>query len=201
MSDDYLWDRTGESDPKIKELEDVLGTLRYQPRPLTLPEGVRPERRQRNYLPWAIAASIAFLILAAGLWIRLQGSRSFGKPEMAIADESAPVDTHQPSPIVSPITVPSRQSITDIRKSEISKNEIKVRTRKSGGSLAKNGSRQAKPEVVRDDMSDAQQEEGRAAKEQVLVALRLVSAKLNFAQRKTQGLPTPSSIRNQHKVG
>ncbi len=40
-----------------------------------------------------------------------------------------------------------------------------------------------------------------AEKEQVLVALRLVSAKLNVAQRKAQGLPAPNSIRNQHKIG
>ena len=40
-----------------------------------------------------------------------------------------------------------------------------------------------------------------AEREQVLVALRLVSAKLNVAQRKTQVLPAPNSIRNQHKIG
>jgi hypothetical protein len=40
-----------------------------------------------------------------------------------------------------------------------------------------------------------------AEKEQVLVALRLVSAKLNLAQRKTQGFPQLNTIRNQHKIG
>ena len=40
-----------------------------------------------------------------------------------------------------------------------------------------------------------------AEKEQVLVALRLVSYKLNLAQRKTQGLPQLNTIRNQHKIG
>ena len=34
MNDDYLWDRTGEPDPEIQQLEEVLGTLRYQPRAL-----------------------------------------------------------------------------------------------------------------------------------------------------------------------
>jgi hypothetical protein len=43
-------------------------------------------------------------------------------------------------------------------------------------------------------------EEELAQKEQVLVALRLVSAKLNFAQRKAQGLPQVNAIRN-HKIG
>lgn len=40
-----------------------------------------------------------------------------------------------------------------------------------------------------------------AEKEQVLVALRLVSAKLNLAQRKAQGEPQLKVIRNQHKIG
>ena len=40
-----------------------------------------------------------------------------------------------------------------------------------------------------------------AEKEQVLLALRLVSAKLNLAQRKTQGVPQLNIIRNQHKIG
>ena len=29
---DYLWDKTGEPDPEIQQLEEILGTLRYQPR-------------------------------------------------------------------------------------------------------------------------------------------------------------------------
>ena len=43
-----------------------------------------------------------------------------------------------------------------------------------------------------------------AQREEVLVALRLVSAKLNLAQRKTVGVPqttSPNIIRNQHKIG
>ncbi|HMJ24732.1 MAG TPA: hypothetical protein VK475_02855, partial [Pyrinomonadaceae bacterium] len=40
-----------------------------------------------------------------------------------------------------------------------------------------------------------------AEKEQVLVALRLVSFKLNLAQRKTQGAPQLNPIRNQHRIG
>ena len=43
-------------------------------------------------------------------------------------------------------------------------------------------------------------EEELAQKEQVLVALRLVSVKLNLAQRKAQGLPPVNTIRN-HKIG
>jgi hypothetical protein len=31
MKEDYLWDKTGEPDPEIQQLEEILGTLRYQP--------------------------------------------------------------------------------------------------------------------------------------------------------------------------
>ena len=29
MNDDYLWDKTGQPDPEIQKLEEILGTLRY----------------------------------------------------------------------------------------------------------------------------------------------------------------------------
>jgi hypothetical protein len=40
-----------------------------------------------------------------------------------------------------------------------------------------------------------------AEKEQVMVALKLVSFKLNVARGKTQGAPQLNSIRNQHRIG
>jgi hypothetical protein len=43
--------------------------------------------------------------------------------------------------------------------------------------------------------------EALAAKEQLMVALRLASEKLNLAQRRTQSSSPPNPIRNQHKVG
>ena len=67
MNDDYLWDKTGQPDPEIQQLEEILGTLRYQPKPLVLP-------RQRNYFPLlAIAASILNLrscrrAISGGSW-------------------------------------------------------------------------------------------------------------------------------------
>ena len=52
MSDDYLWDRTGEPDPEIQKLEEVLGTLRYQPRPLRIPAACR-----------SVASAASFVVL------------------------------------------------------------------------------------------------------------------------------------------
>ncbi len=40
MSEEYLWDKSGKPDPEIQELEEILGTLRYQPKPLVLPHSL-----------------------------------------------------------------------------------------------------------------------------------------------------------------
>jgi hypothetical protein len=71
MNDDYLWDKSGEPDPEIQELEQVLAPLRYQPAPLELPNEL-PTRR-RNYFPLlAIAATVLIALLAAGVWLKLR---------------------------------------------------------------------------------------------------------------------------------
>lgn len=68
MKDDYLWDKSGEPDPEIQELEEILAPLRYQPKPLELPND---DVRRHNYLPLlAIAATVLIALLAAGIWLR-----------------------------------------------------------------------------------------------------------------------------------
>jgi hypothetical protein len=72
MNDDYLWDKTGQPDPEIQQLEEILGTLRYQPKPLTLPDDLRVPQR-RNYFPlMAIAASLLLALLAGAIWLRMR---------------------------------------------------------------------------------------------------------------------------------
>ena len=71
MNDDYLWDRTGEPDPEIQQLEQVLGTLRYQPRPLELPAQVRIGHSRTFYPRIAIAAAVATMILGGAFWLFL----------------------------------------------------------------------------------------------------------------------------------
>jgi len=92
MKDDYLWDKSGEPDPEIQQLEEILGTLRYRPRPLNLP-------RRRNYIPLlAIAATVVMALLAGGLWIQIQSPEP-SIPSIAIA---APKD-----PVIYPLTAVS----------------------------------------------------------------------------------------------
>jgi hypothetical protein len=61
MTDDYLWDRTGEPDPDIRELERALAPLRYRQRAL------RPGLRHPL---WGLAAAAAFLAGAGLLLLR-----------------------------------------------------------------------------------------------------------------------------------
>ena len=99
MNDDYLWDKSGEPDPQIQQLEEILGTLRYQPKPLQLPEELSTARR-RNYFPWlAIAATVVIALLAGIAWLQLR-SQEASIPSVAIAQPKTPI----PGP---PLSVPA----------------------------------------------------------------------------------------------
>jgi hypothetical protein len=107
MNDDYLWDKSGEPDPQIQQLEEILGTLRYQPRPLNLP--AESPGRRRNYLALlAIAATVVMALLAGGLWTRIQKQEA-SIPQIAIATaEPAPVQVN-PFYISSPLAPAKRK--------------------------------------------------------------------------------------------
>ncbi|HET8781464.1 MAG TPA: hypothetical protein VFM63_03525 [Pyrinomonadaceae bacterium] len=82
MKEDYLWDKSGEPDPQIQELEELLAPLRYQPKPLELPNEL-PVVRRRNYFPLlAIAATVLIALLATGLWLRVRTEKPT-QPEQA----------------------------------------------------------------------------------------------------------------------
>lgn len=155
MKDDYLWDKSGEPDPQIQELEEILAPLRYQPKPLVIPV------RRRSHVPLAIAATILIALLAGGMWLRL-------RTEMSIPPQYANVELSVPS-------VPSVHS-------------------ENMGSPKKPVVRKHRPKRNFD------REEALAAKEQLMLALRLASEKIKSAQRVTQGA-SPNQIKNQHKAG
>lgn len=84
MNDDYLWDKSGEPDPQTQHLEEILGTLRYQPKPLRLTS-------RRNYLPLlAIAATVVVALLTTGVWLQTQTSEA-SIPAVAIAQPPHPI--------------------------------------------------------------------------------------------------------------
>lgn len=99
MNDDYLWDKTGQPDPEIQQLEEILGSLRYRPKPLALP-------RRRNYFPLlAIAASLLLAILVGGIWLRVR-SRNEAPPQQAKVDAPA-----TPKPDVTPVLPENKSAV------------------------------------------------------------------------------------------
>jgi len=181
MNDEYLWDKSGEPDPEIQQLEEVLGSLKYQARPLEIPRDLVVVRRRR-YLPYlAIAASLVFVLLAAGFWL------------LRVQDQlEPPAREASLEPIPSPTNTINRQDEQPAEEKE---------------SVAVNGPARHKPSSRRTTnmkstrLTAHEREEAIAAKQQLLLALRLASEKLNLAQKKTMNPSAPGQIRNQHKVG
>src|SRR5689334_16485059 len=67
MKDDYLWDGSGEPDADVEQLEKLLGSYRYQPRPLD----VRFEQQLATRRPffWVKYAAAAVILMAlVGAW-------------------------------------------------------------------------------------------------------------------------------------
>ena len=189
MNDNYLWDRSGEPDPEIQKLEELLGELRYQPQPLHLPANITVGRKRTFFVPMTIAAAIIMVAILSALWF--QFSRKPNAPARQ-AKQDAPA---RPTNVKQPESSP--EQTTAAVKNE--PKEQKPRRQLNRNLLATN-KRLNKREVSAPRLTP----EELAEKEQVLVALRLVSAKLNLAQRKTVGAPqttSPNIIRNQHRIG
>jgi hypothetical protein len=170
MNDDYLWDKTGQPDPEIQQLEDILGTLRYQPKPLALPNNlVVPQRK--NYFPLlAIAASLLLAILAAGIWLRVR-SRNEAPPQQAR------MESPTPKPEEKPIEAPQPPVNRSAANPPLHASNRIHRTRSASSAVNR--------------------EEALIAKEQLMLALRVTTQKLQLVRIKTQ----PNQIKNQHRVG
>jgi len=182
MNEEYLWDKSGEPDPEIQQLEQILGALRYQPNPLDLSAEVQPRSRNR-YLPLiAIAATLLIAMIAGALWLRV---RSKTVPQLNNVRIESPkrqqdipnIDDKKTNDILA--TVPGKPS----REPRPKVKEVK-RSRTLEAS----------------NMTAVERQQALEAKEQLMIALRLTSEKLNLAHRKAQGA-SPNQIRNQHKVG
>lgn len=190
MEDNYLWDRSGEPDPEIQELENILGTLRYEPRPLQIPHDFQTGRRRSFFPAMAIAAAIALFAILVGVWFGF--NRRQAPASVATHDHQIDQKPSTSQPELKPDNAPSQTVAvqepqpTATQRHETPRNQLAVYKSRGSRTVVR------EPELTPQELAD---------KEQVLVALRLVSAKLNLAQRKTQGLPQLNSIRNQHKIG
>ena len=191
MNDNYLWDRSGEPDPEVQNLEEILGRLRYQPRPLEIPNDVRQMVIRPLFTKLLIAAAIGLIAIALGLWVNFNRPRTV-PAVVAKRDSQTDQKRNAPQPQIAPND--NTMQLTGIKDPTPTK--IQKRHREPARTLvAQNKSRDT---AIRQSALTPQE---LAEKEQVLLALRLVSVKLNLAQRKTQGLPQLNIIRNQHKIG
>ena len=196
---DYLWDKSGEPDPEIQQLEEILGTLGHQPRPLKIPAELQVDH-QRNFFRdfgprLAIAATIAMLLLGLGVWL---GLRRLQRPGAQVAEAPKAAE-----PGHSPTTAPALKEDTDpklaISSPEREKSVELPRRQGNRAVVVRNSNRlRSQPNSSQLAMSE---QEGKAAKDQLMLALRLASLKLNVAQKKTQNINTRELIHNQHKIG
>ena len=177
MNDDYLWDKTGEPDPQVQQLEEILGTLRYQPKPLQIPEEL-PLPQRRTYFPWlAIAAGVLLAILAGGIWL---STRSRGEAPQHQAESAPPAPVKEVTPAPASTATP----------------ELKPEPREEVEAVHKHRPRSSAPVL-----SKREREEAVMAKEQVMLALRLTTEKLSLVHKKTQNTNPANQIKNQHRVG
>lgn len=195
MNEDYLWDRTGKTDEEIEELELVFGQMKYQPRQLEIPVGLTVGRKSLTFRALAIAATIAMLMLGAGVWrsrqespvIQANNTATSSTPDKSLSSE-APASIPAPSVGEGVPTSLRTGTFTSANRRRHSLLATSVKREP----LAKKG----EPKFRANELAEAQ-----AAKQQLMLALRVVSAKLTVAQKRTQGANPANQIQNQHKIG
>lgn len=181
MKDDYLWDRSGEPDPEIQQLEEILGELRYQPRPIEVPADLKTGGNGFNL--YAIAAAVAMIVLSLGAWLAMEKQ----EPQVATGPQSPPAEVK--SSVTREDSKPTEVIVTaDETAPEIIRKPVRVKSHRSRT--------KGTPQMSSEEIAEAV-----AAKERLMMAMRLASSKLNYAQRKAQGSNPAPPVYHQHKIG
>lgn len=213
---DYLWDKTGEPDKDVEQLENLLGALKYKERPLeipattaAMPTRLRPVTTIFSRPRLAIAASL-ILMLLAGTWIVTRQ----GEPQpdrMGVENGNQTDEDKQSQTAV--VEKPEMGNHAPVDKADQSKsredNNIVIHAaalkphRSSRQTVATRQKRQPRrdensPILRREEVATVNlaptglqfdqtlTPQQREATEQLMLALRLASARLNYAQREMQ---------------
>jgi hypothetical protein len=218
---DYLWDKTGEPEEDVAQLENLLGALKYQPRPLEIPATAMPtqtaattaaQTRPAQFFSrprLALAASLV-LTLLAGAWLFTrqgepqrnqlaeveQGSPAAGSvnPDRAVvpnaeAHQNAfPGHTEPSEPredkAVAFVAASTPRPRRPTRRPVVKRHRLQQRVEENSPAPQEEvaSAEGATGWQVEQPLTPQQRE----ATEQLMLALRLASAKLNYAQREMQ---------------
>ncbi|HEX8128477.1 MAG TPA: hypothetical protein VF527_05195 [Pyrinomonadaceae bacterium] len=213
---DYLWDKTGEPEEDVAQLENLLGALKYKQRPLEIPADAMPTveaaatARPVNIFSrprLALAASL-LLTLLAGAWLITRQDEP-QKNQLAEAGQGrASSGSGQTGAAVVPDAATVEKGAGgNVEQSKLPEDKVVVLKTSNAGLR-----RASRPPVakrhkllprVEENMPAPREEvalggamrwqveqpltpQQREATEQLMLALRLASAKLNYAQREMQ---------------
>lgn len=201
MNEDYLWDKSGEPDEEIEQLEKTLGSLRFKrpAEPLPLPAAASPRWsfRQSFSPALAVAAALLVLLLAGAVWLNVRRSSSVeNRNEVAngrAPAEEKPVETNVsgPRPPIGPENPGDPRVVIGENKSDtaaepdrvVPRSKLTRRFSSARQETAKRLELNAAPR--RDELA----REGEQAKAQLILALHIASDKLSTVQKKIQNNP------------
>lgn len=220
---DYLWDKTGEPDADVEQLENLLGTLKYRPRPMEIPASAMPTGKATRPATiffsrprLAVAASL-LLMLLAGVWlVTRQGESqrnqiaagnngketleskatenavnpvvSDDKTASKVSDDNVKVDNTVDNTVASTLregtTVAVKAAVHDERR-RAPRRLMAKRQKSQPRRGVENAPREllASNDGMRWEVEEPLTPEQRKATEQLMLALRVASAKFNYAQR------------------
>jgi len=135
------------------------------------------------------------LLLGLGLWLGLQ--RLQRSPQQIAKSPETP----QVRPVSSPDEKQNSAVAVSTPAPEPKRIDESPRHRVNPSLLARNPKRDRNTVVKDQQLTLKQQQEAQAAKDQLMLALRVTSAKLTLAQKKAQSTNGPDLIHNQHKIG
>ena len=164
--DDYLWDGTGKVDSQIQELENILGSLRHTGTAPKLPARAKSVYTLTPML--AIAASI-LIVLGVGAWIGLRSRVNHEPPKQTAVNPAAEPRPDNENKQEIAVAQPTNQDVDNDNKKVPS---VRVKRASLAGALH--------------GMTAEEIKEGKEAKEQLMLAMRITSVKLNQARKKVQ---------------
>lgn len=204
---DYLWDKTGEADPEIEQLETLLGSLSYQPKPLVLPETVVRETRTRQRFLQGLAIAASLLLISLAGWFLVAQRRNTSSvaqtpSKVSATSVQAAEIKEKPLPAdglkekteqavekdLQPILAqqPRHRTMT---RATFEKRRIKTEKDFSPATSQQDETARANTSLSQQELAEAER-----GKEQLMLALQVASAKLNHAQRKVQTAPNSEKI-------